>query len=49
MYTISLVFPDTEEGKELLEDKYAEVLAKITIDMLNKEELKILIDRLENK
>lgn len=49
MYTVSLILPDTEEGKELLEDRYAEILAKITIDMLNKDELKILINKLENE
>lgn len=27
-YTLSLVLPDTTEGKALLEDKYAEVLVK---------------------
>lgn len=49
MYTVTLILPNTKEGKEELADKYSEILAKITADILNLEELKILIDRLEKQ
>lgn len=49
MYTVSLILPGTKEGKEELQKKYERIMAKITADMLNDGELKILIDRLENK
>lgn len=49
MYTVSLSLPSTKEGKEKLANRYSEILAKIAVDMLNTEELKILVGRLENK
>ena len=49
MYTVSLVLPNTKEGMEELQKKYARIMAKITADMLSDEELKSLIDKLENK
>lgn len=49
MYRVTLILPGTKEGMKNLEEKYAEILAKITVDMLNKEELKVLIERLEEE
>ena len=49
MYTVSLILPSTKEGKEMLANKYSEILVKIAVDMLSAEELKILINGLENK
>jgi hypothetical protein len=49
MYTLSVVFPSTKEGKELLEKEYASVLADITADRLKENELEALINELKKR
>lgn len=49
MYIVELVLPKTKEGKEELEKRYAEVLAKITLKKLSTEEVQMVIDMLESK
>lgn len=48
-YTVSVVYPSTKEGKDILESAYARVLANITLKKLNLEELKELINTLEKQ
>jgi len=46
MYSVTLILP---KNKKLLEKKYAEVLADIVADRLTNEELRYLIQKLEEK
>lgn len=49
MYKLSLILPGTKEGKEELRKKYAILLAKATADILSHDELKYLIEMLEEE
>lgn len=49
MYKISLILPGTKEGKEELRKRYSKLMAKATADVLSTDELKYLIEKLENK
>ncbi|MDF2882951.1 MAG: hypothetical protein K0R54_3508 [Clostridiaceae bacterium] len=49
MYKISLILPATKEGKEALRKRYAKLMAKATVDTLNHDELKYLIEKLEKQ
>jgi hypothetical protein len=49
MYKVTLILPDTKEGMENLEIRFAKLLADITCKRLNTVELGTLINRLESK